>query len=51
MATQNAAGAVRMLKRFSIERRIKELRNVPVMTPEHLEEFRKLSAELKSSAK
>ena len=50
-AIQNAAGAVRMLKRFSIERRIKELRNVPVMTPEHLEEFRKLSAELKSSAR
>ena len=51
MAAQNAAGAVRMLKRFSIERRIKELRNAPVMTPEHLEEFRKLSAELKSSAR
>ncbi len=50
-AVQNAAGAVRMLKRFSIERRIKELRNAQEMTPQQLEEFRKLSSELKSSGK
>lgn len=47
-AVKNAADAVHMLKRFSKERRKKELKAMEQMTPQELEEFRKLSAELKS---
>ncbi len=48
---QNAEGAVRMLKRLSIKRRLTELNSSAVMTPQQLEEFRKLSAEIKSSGR
>lgn len=50
-AAQNAAGAVRMLKRFSAERRLKELMALPSMTPQQLQEYSRLMSELKSAAK
>ena len=50
-AGRDALGAVRMLKRFSAERRLKELKALPSMTPEQLLEFSRLSAALKSTAK
>ena len=49
---QNAAGTLRMLKKFSLERRWKEMKaRIGSLTPAQMEEFRKLSAELKSPAK
>jgi len=49
---QNAAGTLRMLRKFSLERRWKEMKaRIGSLTPAQLEEFRKLSAELKSPAK
>lgn len=50
-AGKDASGAVRMLKRFSAERRLKELKALPSMTPEQLREFSRLSAALKSTVK
>ncbi|MBI5743782.1 MAG: DNA primase [Elusimicrobia bacterium] len=50
-AGRDAAGASRMLKRFSKERRLKELKALPSMTPQQLQEYSKLMTELKSSAK
>jgi len=51
-AVQNAAGAIRMLKKFSLQRRWKEMKTrMGSLTGAELDEFRKLSAELKSSAK
>ena len=51
-AAQNAAGAARMLKKFSLQRRWTEMKaRMGSLTGAELEEFRKLSAELKSSAK
>ncbi len=47
---QSAARAVRVLKRKSLERRLKELRG-SAMTPGQLEEYSRLMSELKSSAK
>lgn len=49
-AAQNAAGAARMLKRFYMERRLRELKAAQ-MTPEQLQEYSRLMSELKSSAK
>ncbi|HBA61621.1 MAG TPA: DNA primase [Elusimicrobia bacterium] len=48
---QNAVRAVRMLKRKASERRIKELKGAASMTPQQLEEYSRLMAELKSLAK
>ena len=50
-AAQNAAGAIKMLKRFSLERRIKELKTAEPMTAVQLKEYSRLMSELKSSAK
>lgn len=47
---QSAARAVCVLKRKSLERRLKELRG-SAMTPGQLEEYSRLMSELKSSAK
>lgn len=49
-AAQNAAGAARMLKRFYLERRLRELKAAQ-MTPEQLQEYSRLMSELKSSVK
>ncbi|OGS17459.1 MAG: DNA primase [Elusimicrobia bacterium RIFOXYA2_FULL_58_8] len=46
---QNAAGAVRMIRRFAMERHLKELKNNKQMTPEQLREYSVLMSELKSS--
>ena len=48
---QNAAGAIKMLKNFSLKRRVKELRDSEPMTPEQFKEYNRLTQELKSSAK
>jgi len=48
---RDAAGAVRMLKRFSSERRLKELKALPSMDPQQLQEYSRLMLELKSSVK
>jgi len=50
-AAQNAAGAIKMLKRFSIERRLKELKASEPMTPEQFKEYSRLMSELKSTVK
>jgi DNA primase len=50
-AGRDAAGAVRMLKRFSAERRLKELKALPSMDPQQLQEYSRLMSELKSSVK
>ncbi len=51
-AGRDAAGAVRLLKKFSLQRRWKEMKaRMGSLTGAELEEFRKLSAELKSSAR
>lgn len=50
-AAQNAAGAIRMLKTFSLKRRVKELKDAEPMTPEQFKEYSRLMSELKSSAK
>jgi len=50
-AGRDAAGAVRMLKRFSAERRLKELKALPSMDPQQLQEYSRLMLELKSSVK
>lgn len=50
-AAQNAAGAIRMLKTFSLKRRIKELKDAEPMTPEQFKEYSRLMSELKSSVK
>jgi DNA primase len=50
-AAQNTAGAIRMLKDFSLKRRLKELKAAEPMTPEQLKEYSRLMSELKSSAK
>lgn len=50
-AGKDASGAVRLLKRFSAERRLKELKALPSMTPEQLQEYSRLTAVLKSSVK
>ncbi len=47
---QGAAGAVRMLRRFSLERRWKALKaRLGSLTPAELEEFRQVTADLKAS--
>ena len=48
---QNAAGAIRMLKRFALERRAKELKAAEPMDPQQLKEYSRLMSELKSPAK
>ncbi|MDD2806340.1 MAG: DNA primase [Elusimicrobiales bacterium] len=48
---RDAAGAVRMLKRFSAERRLKELKALPSMDPQQLQEYSRLMLELKSTVK
>jgi len=50
-AAQNAAGAIRMLKTFSLKRRVKELKDAEPMTPEQFKEYSRLMSELKSSVK
>ncbi len=45
---RDAAGAARMLKRFAVQRRVKELKSAS-MSPEQLQEYSRLMAELKSS--
>jgi len=50
-AVRDAAGALRMLKRFSAQRRWQEMRSrIATLTPAEMEEFRKLAGRLKSSA-
>jgi hypothetical protein len=50
-AVRDANGALRMLKRFSAQRRWQEMRSrIATLTPEEMEEFRKLAGRLKSSA-
>ncbi|MEI7527971.1 MAG: DNA primase [Elusimicrobiota bacterium] len=49
--TQNAAGAVRRIKRSAMERYLKELKNSGAMTPEQLREYGRLMSELKASDK
>jgi DNA primase len=52
MPVQNAAGAARMLRKFSLQRRWKEMKaRMGSLTAAELEEFSRLTAELKSSAK
>jgi DNA primase len=47
---QGAAGAMRMLKRFSLERRWKEMKGrLASLTPAEMEEFRKVTADLKTT--
>ena len=48
---QNAAGAIRTLKKFSLKRRLKELNSSALMTPEQLQEYSRLTSELKASDK
>jgi len=48
---QNAAGAIRMLKTFSLKRRVKELKDAEPMTPEQFKEYSRLMSELKSTVK
>jgi len=48
---RDAAGAVRMLKRFSAERRLKELMALPSMDAQQLQEYSRLMLELKSTVK
>ncbi len=48
---QNAAGAMRILKRKVLERRAKTLKDLATMTPVQLTEFSRLMSELKSSDK
>ncbi|PJA13276.1 MAG: hypothetical protein COX65_07425, partial [Elusimicrobia bacterium CG_4_10_14_0_2_um_filter_56_8] len=50
-AAQNSAGAIKMLKRFSLKRRIKELKDAEPMTPRQFQEYSRLMSELKSSVK
>jgi DNA primase len=50
-APQNAAGAIRTLKKFSLKRRLKELNSSALMTPEQLQEYSRLTSELKASDK
>lgn len=50
-AGRDAAAEVRKLRKFSKERRLKELMALPSMTPEQMEEYKRLNAELKSSAR
>ncbi len=49
-STQTAAGAARMLKRFALERRMKELKS-GAMTPEQLQEYSRIMSELKASGR
>ncbi|OGR51946.1 MAG: DNA primase [Elusimicrobia bacterium GWA2_62_23] len=49
-AAQNASGAVRMLKRFALQRRWTEMKGrIASLTAAELQEFRRLAGELKSS--
>jgi len=48
---QNAAGAIRRIKRSAMERYLKELKSSGAMTPEQLQEYSTLMSELKSSDK
>ena len=48
---QNAAGAIKMLKRFSLERRLRDLKAAEPMSPQQFKEYSRLMSELKSSAK
>lgn len=48
---QNAAGAIKMLKNFSLKRRVRELKDAEPMTSQQLKEYSRLMSELKSSAK
>jgi DNA primase len=48
-AKQGAAAAARMLRRFSLQRHLKELQSLPSMTPEQLKEYGRLMSELKAS--
>ncbi|HNW44045.1 MAG TPA: hypothetical protein PKI19_06035, partial [Elusimicrobiales bacterium] len=50
-ATQNAAGAIRRIKRSAMERYLKELKSSGQMTPEQLQEYSTLMSALKSSDK
>ena len=50
-AAQNAAGAMRMLKRFSLERRLKELKAAEPMDEQQFKEYSRIMSELKSSVK
>jgi DNA primase len=50
-AAQNIAGAARSLKRFSMERRLRELKALPSMTPQQLAEYSRLTAGLKATPK
>jgi DNA primase len=48
---QNAAAAIKRLKRLSLERRLKELKAAGPMDPQQLKEYSRLMSELKSSVK
>ena len=49
-SAQGAASEIRKLRRKSLQRRARELKGLPTMSPQQLQEYSRLMSELKSSA-